>query len=100
MLSLSLILSSLSLTLSSLSFTLSLLSLAHSLLSLANPHSKSHRPTLPVAEVLVGLAMDTTVYLSRRGGVFKVHKLTFTLRASDSGGCGDFGFGFKIQGYG
>ena len=37
-----------------------------------------------VAEVLVGLATDTTVYLSRRGKALKVDKLTFTIRASDS----------------
>ena len=36
------------------------------------------------AEVLVGLATDTTVYLSRRGEALKVKKLTFTIRASDS----------------
>ena len=36
------------------------------------------------AEVLVGLATDTTVYLSRRGGTLKVDKLTFAIRASDS----------------
>ena len=34
--------------------------------------------------MLVGLATDTTVYLSRRGEVLKVNKLTFTTRASDS----------------
>ena len=32
-----------------------------------------------VAEVLVGLATDTTVYLTRRGG----DRLTFTIHASD-----------------
>ena len=36
------------------------------------------------AEVLVDLATDTTVYLSRRGKALKVNKLTFTIRASDS----------------
>ena len=42
------------------------------------------RVHLLVAEVLVGLATDTAVYLSRRGGALKVNKLTFTIRASDS----------------
>ena len=37
-----------------------------------------------VAEVLVGLATDTTIYLSRQGGVLKVDMLIFTIRASDS----------------
>ena len=37
-----------------------------------------------LAEVLVGLATDTTVYLSRRGEALKANKLTFTIRASDS----------------
>ena len=32
-----------------------------------------------VAEVLVGLATDTTVYLSRRGGGLQVNTLTFTI---------------------
>ena len=41
-------------------------------------------PELLVPEVLVGLATDTTVYLSRRGEALKVSKLTFTIRASDS----------------
>ena len=36
-----------------------------------------------VAEVLVGLATDTKVYLSRREEALKVNKLTFTIRASD-----------------
>jgi len=40
--------------------------------------------SLLVAEVLVGLATDTTVYLSRRGKALKINKLTFTIRASDS----------------
>ena len=39
---------------------------------------------LLVAEVLVGLPTDTTVYLSRRGGALTVNKLTFNIRASDS----------------
>jgi len=39
---------------------------------------------LLVAEVLAGLATDTTVYLSRRGEALKVNKLTFAIRASDS----------------
>ena len=34
----------------------------------------------------MGLATDTTVYLSRRGGAPKVNKLTFTIRASDPHG--------------
>jgi len=42
------------------------------------------RDRLSVAEVLVGLATDTTVYLSWRGGSLKVNTLTFTIRASDS----------------
>jgi len=33
---------------------------------------------------LVGLATDTTVYLSRQGEALKVNKPTFTIRASDS----------------
>ena len=32
----------------------------------------------------MGLATDTTVYLSRRGGALKVKKMTFTIRASNS----------------
>ena len=36
------------------------------------------------AEVLVGLAKDTPVYLSRRGEALKVDTLTFTICASDS----------------
>ena len=32
----------------------------------------------------MGLATDTTVHLSRRGGVLKVKELTFAIRASDS----------------
>ena len=32
----------------------------------------------------MGLATDTTVYLSRRGEALKVYKLTFTIRTSDS----------------
>ena len=39
------------------------------------------RQKLEVAEVLVGLATDTTVYLSRRGEALKVNKLTFTNQA-------------------
>ena len=35
------------------------------------------RCRLLVAEVLVGLATDTTVYLSRRGEALKVNELTF-----------------------
>jgi len=42
------------------------------------------RLLLLVAEVLVSLATGTAVYLSRRGGVLKVNKLTSTIRASDS----------------
>ena len=41
------------------------------------------RQKLEVAEVLVGLATDTTVYLSRRWEALKVNKLTFAIRASD-----------------
>ena len=37
-----------------------------------------------VAEVSVGLATDTTFYLSRWGEALKVNTLTFTIRASDS----------------
>ena len=37
-----------------------------------------------VAEVLVGLATDTTGYLSRWGDVRKVDELTVIIRASDS----------------
>jgi len=47
-------------------------------------HAPLQPPHLYVAEVLVNLATDTTVYLSRRGGALKVNKLTFTIRASDS----------------
>ena len=39
---------------------------------------------LGLAEVLVGLATDPTVYLSRRGGTLKVNKLTFTCGAEQS----------------
>ena len=39
---------------------------------------------LLVTEVLVGLATDTTVYLSRRGEALKVNKLTLAIRASVS----------------
>ena len=39
---------------------------------------------LLVEEVVVGLATNTTVYLSRRGDALKVNKLTFTIRTSDS----------------
>ena len=39
---------------------------------------------LSVAEVLVGLATDTTVYLSRQRESLQVNTLTFTIRASDS----------------
>jgi len=49
---------------------------------------QSHRQVMGqfklVAEVLVGLATDTTVYLSRWGKALKVNKLTFAIRASDS----------------
>ena len=44
-----------------------------------------------VAEVLVGLATDTTVYLSRRGEALKVNKLTFTIRAIPHGTLGSQG---------
>jgi hypothetical protein len=46
---------------------------------------------LYVAQVLVGLATDTTVYLSRQGEALKVNKLTCTIRASDFSlhTCGD-----------
>ena len=37
-----------------------------------------------VAEVLVGLATDTTVYSSPRGKALEVNQLTFVIRASDS----------------
>ena len=37
-----------------------------------------------VAQVLVGLAMDTPVYCSRRFETLEVNTLTFTIRASDS----------------
>ena len=40
--------------------------------------------SLLVAEVLVGLATDTTVYLSRQGEALKVNKWTFTIRDSNS----------------
>ena len=39
---------------------------------------------LSVAEVLVGLATETPVCFSRRGGALEVNTLTFTIRASDS----------------
>ena len=46
---------------------------------------QSHLPTkLSVAEVLVGLATDTTVYLSLWGGALKVTILTFTILISES----------------
>ena len=38
-----------------------------------------------VAEVLVCLATDTTVYLSRRGRALKVIKLTFTIQVMVEG---------------
>ena len=37
-----------------------------------------------IAEVLVGLATDTTVYSSRRGQALKVNTLTFSTRTSKS----------------
>ena len=37
-----------------------------------------------VAQVLVCLATDTTVYLSRQGELLKVNKSTCIIRASDS----------------
>ena len=37
-----------------------------------------------LAEVLMGLATDTTIYLSRREEALEVNKLIFTIRASDS----------------
>ena len=37
-----------------------------------------------VADVLVGLATDTTLYVSRRGEALQANKLTFTIRAADS----------------
>jgi len=39
---------------------------------------------LLVAEVLVVLATDTPIYLSRRGKALKSNRLTFAIRASDS----------------
>jgi hypothetical protein len=39
---------------------------------------------LLVAEVLVSLAKDTTVYFSRREKALKVNQLNFIIRASDS----------------
>ena len=39
---------------------------------------------LIVAEVLVGVATDATVFLSRWGEALEVNELTFTIRASDS----------------
>ena len=38
------------------------------------------RNLISVAEVLVGLATDTPVYLSRRGGALKANNMTFTIR--------------------
>ena len=50
----------------------------------SNSSCTSSALPLLVAEVLVGLATDTTVYSSQWGEALQVNKLTFTIRASDS----------------